>query len=125
MDDLEKQLRDKVREVDAAQKALDALRDEEQALREAIGNRTIDVFWKQNEGLRLNVGDALLVTEEAVAVYGGHSRDIGNIVVIRGFEIKDGNILIDLNLGARRIELDIARRMREAYLREHGEAAGV
>lgn len=105
--------------------------------RAELVRRKIAAFWQANEGLRLEVGDALLVTDEAYTylypVEQKHYK-VGQVVEFRYVQIEpeytNSYMHVDfrcINCGIEAgysgsVPLDIARRMRLAWLQAHGEA---
>lgn len=96
-----------------------------------LTRRKADVFWEQHPGERLEVGDALLMTEDVYESEKGHilGAKIGNVyeyaeqvhdILIN--EFKD-HVIIQLNGGHCPVHIDIARLMRKAWVAQRqGEA---
>lgn len=110
--------------LEVARKDMNRMEANLEACKAELRRRATAAFFDANEGLRLAVGDKLLVTEEAIAVYGGHDRDKGRVVIISSLSIEDDSLKVGFALGVRWIDLPIARRMREAYLASVQEAQG-
>lgn len=114
-------------DVKAAKKQLSAHEQKLAAIRTELRRRKLAAFWQANPGLRLEVGDALLNLDNLKS---GSGDLVALETSISRFEINpDGTYLIQcyasLPVDGRRgwvITLDIARRMRLAYLQAHGEA---
>lgn len=90
--------------------------------RTELRHRKLAAFWQANEGLRLEVGDSVMITQEAVEKFGGSNGSIGRVLRITELNLKNG-IVVSVGFGVKAsVPLDIARRMRFAYLQAHGEA---
>jgi hypothetical protein len=127
IEQFEKQLARAQSEVTRLQRVLENAQAE-------LARRKMEAFWQQNAGLRLAVGDALLVTDEAVAEVSSKDRNWSKggislfskqqFLTISGIAIHSYYpISLSYGEGSQTgMQLDIARRMRLAYLQAHGEA---
>lgn len=94
--------------------------------------REIDAFWQENEGLRLEVGDKLLVTEDYIEwnepsrlIVQSTKETIGTVYTITKLAFMKDAICIDIHTDKKWlgwIDLPIARRMRLAWLASVQEA---
>lgn len=120
-----RRLEDAKAEVTTQEQALAAIRTE-------LARRKIAAFWRANEGLRLEVGDKITITIEYIAWYMSNpAHKLSGVWEDQIFTITDlyptdgGGISIHTNgIHLMYVPLDIARRMRIAYLQAHGEAQG-
>jgi hypothetical protein len=118
IEQFEKQLARAQSEVTRLQRVLENAQTE-------LTRRKLEALWQRNaEGLRLAVGDNLLVTEEYNNLQPNGWNFTGEIHEIVSLE-PIGND--ELSITCERVylaavPLPIARRMREAYLQAHGEA---
>ena len=100
-----------------------------QAIRAEIDQRAIEAFWANNPGLRLNVGDRLAVTDEFTAFQKEwNPQPWRHPAFIDCFEKSSDGYRVRINDGKKTagwttgdIPIDIARRMREAWLRQAGK----
>ena len=115
------------RDIETAQQNLTELEAQLAAIRTELARRKLAAFWQANEGLRLAVGDALIVTgqareEENVLPY-RHRWLEGMIVKVQSINPVTGNVRFENEEGSSiGVPLDIARRMRLAYLQAYEEA---
>lgn len=102
-------------------------------LQAELARRQLEALWVQYPGLRLEVGDKLLVTEELFDYrerQGGWPKRGGDIQVnteckICSFVTYKDELYVDIVLDGYVtgvIPFPIARRMRQAWLQAHGEA---
>jgi hypothetical protein len=123
IEQFEKQLARAQSEVTRLQRVLENAQAE-------LARRKLEAFWQQNAGLRLAVGDAFVITDEYKQWY--LQQDRTNVFIARFNRVyvisrllisNDGLLQFDCEgLWFGEIPLDIARRMRLAYLQAHGEA---
>jgi hypothetical protein len=113
------------------QNARNEVNNQEQSLKAIqaeLKRRQIEAVWVANPGERLQVGDRLLITQEA------HDNKIGDIshfsniwplnsvVSVRDISTTGRISFTNENGSSTYIDLDIARRMRQAWLAQREEA---
>lgn len=104
-------------EIDGLEAQIEGLKGGITYYQAELRRREIDAFFDANEGLRLAVGDKLLGVEDGIGY-------VGEETTITGFEFNHPTHIICTDLYSLKLPLDIARRMREAYLASVQEAQG-
>lgn len=110
---------------DGCLEAAAAYQETSEGFQKEIEHRSVEAFWIAHSGLRLNAGDELLVTSEfntgdpflAAILRESPSDDILPTVRIKTINITSATVEVKfLGMGKATVALDIARKMREAYL---------
>ncbi len=119
-------------DIDAAQKRLQECEDKANSIQAELRRREIDAFFDANEGLRLAVGDKLLVTDDYIEwnepsrlIVQSTKETIGTVYTITKLAFMKDAICIDIHTDKKWlgwIDLPIARRMRLAWLASVQEA---
>lgn len=118
------------RDIETAQQKLAELEAQLAVIQAELARRKLEAFWQQNAGLRLAVGDAITITIEYITWYMSNpTHKLSGVWEDEVFTITDlyptddGGVSICTNtVNLMYVPLDIARRMRLAYLQAHGEA---
>lgn len=99
--------------------------EREKECQQELDRRQLEQFWQAHPGLRLEVGDKLLVTQSAVDAErtiktSVHILELGDIAQVIDFDYEDNRVGIKCREWFRRISLHITRHMRAAYLQQEG-----
>lgn len=109
------------------QSEIDDCNKELREINAELRRRQIEAYWQKNKGMRLEVGDKLLVTEECNATFEykkSRNRWIPGLVVTVEIIIPENGVVrfqhesIDETIGT---SIPIARRMRQAWLDKYGD----